>query len=118
MKKNRAWAAILSFCLATVVVGCVTTEKMPEAAVEPQVENMQKSEAAIEPPQALPEDPCASMVAELAGKARTTMKTASGTCQDQRIEANPMWSVHYDGTVRVRIYDAAGKLQSSETTTP
>ena len=121
MKKNRVLAVMLSFCLAAVVVGCVTTEKMPEAtenSTQMQMENRQEPEAAAEPQQAPPEDPCAVVVTELASQARTSLKTVHGSCGELRIEANPMWSTDYDGAVRVRTYDADGMLKSTEDIKP
>lgn len=136
MQKNRVWAVILPFCLATALAGCVTAEKRPEVtentpqlqtesmqapagtAAEQQMEKMEEPGAAVEPEQAPAEDPCKAVVAELANQARATMKTANGSCEGRRIEVNPLWSVDYDGAVRVRIYDSAGMLQSTEDIKP
>lgn len=101
-----------------------------EAGTEQQAENTQNNEAAAQTgkeqapasaeakpqqPPPPPADPCATTVDQLAAQARTGMKTFTGSCQEQRIEVNPMWAKNYDGAVRVRIYDAAGKLKSMET---
>ncbi|MEJ2689706.1 MAG: hypothetical protein P8130_07110 [Deltaproteobacteria bacterium] len=140
MKKYRALAIFLPFCLTTVLMtACVTTEKMPEATENipsAQTENAQQPAAAKmqpgnnqEPAPAAqapetqqlppsPPDPCAAKVAQLVEQARAHMKTVSGACQDQRIEVNPMWAKDYDGAVRVRTYDAVGKLKSMETINP
>ena len=72
----------------------------------------------MQPPPPPPVDPCADIVAQLADQARSGMKTVMGGCQDQKIEVNPMWAKDYSGAVRVRIYDAAGKLKSMETIKP
>ena len=63
------------------------------------------------PPEPMvPENPCESVFEDLAAKARSTMKTVYGTCQEKRVEANPMWSMHYDGTVRIRVLDGEGNV--------
>lgn len=137
MKKYRVWAVILPFCLTTGLAACVTTEKMPaadnaaaaqmntqqsekaaalqpETAAAPGAKNQKLAASAPKPPPP-PADPCVATVDQLAEQARTGMKTYTGTCQDQRIGVNPMWAKNYDGAVRVRIYDASGKMKSMET---
>ena len=53
-------------------------------------------------------DPCKIVIDEVVLKSRKTMKTVEESCNDLRIEVNPMWSMNYDGTVHIRIYDTEG----------
>lgn len=118
MKKYRVWAVILPFCLTTVLVGCVPTEKSPvvaeNAAAARTGKKQRPAKVKAKPPHP-PADPCATIVDQLAAQAREGMKTFTGICQNQRVEVNPMWAPHYNGAVRVRIYNAAGKLKRLET---
>ena len=59
-------------------------------------------------------DPCEDIIGKVALQARKEMKTVKESCQDLRIEANPMWNLNYDGTVRIRVYDASGKQVKDE----
>jgi hypothetical protein len=54
-------------------------------------------------------DPCEVLIDEVVLKSRKTMTTVRESCQGLRIEVNPMWSMDYDGTIHIRVYDAAGK---------
>jgi hypothetical protein len=54
-------------------------------------------------------DPCEILIDEVVLKSRNTMKTVKESCNGLRIEVNPMWSMNYDGTVHIRVYDTAGK---------
>lgn len=63
-------------------------------------------------------DPCEVLINEAAQKSRETMKTVKESCQDQNIEINPMWDINYDGTVHIRIYDAAGNKIRDELQKP
>jgi len=69
-------------------------------------------------PQAPPVNPCETVYEGLVQQARTTMKTAYGSCEEKRVEANPMWKQQYDGEVRLRIYDAAGNLVDTQQRRP
>jgi hypothetical protein len=54
-------------------------------------------------------DPCEVLIDEVVLKSRKTMKTVRESCQGLRIEVNPMWTMNYDGTIHIRVYDATGK---------
>ena len=63
-------------------------------------------------------DPCEVLIDEVVLQSRKTMKTVKESCQGLRIEVNPMWSMDYDGTVHIRVYDAAGKKIRDELLKP
>ena len=52
--------------------------------------------------------PCDAVIAEAASEARTTMKIVTKSCQDNTIEATPVWGLNYKGAVHVRVYDKDG----------
>jgi len=62
--------------------------------------------------------PCSATLAELAKKAKESMRTTKGVCEGNKVEATPMWSMNYDGTVHVRVKDAAGKIIRDEIMKP
>jgi hypothetical protein len=53
--------------------------------------------------------PCEILIDEVALESRKTMKTVKEFCNGLFIEVNPMWSMDYDGTVHIRVYEAEGK---------
>lgn len=48
------------------------------------------------------------MINEAVVKSRKTMKTVRESCNGMLIEVNPMWSMKFDGTIHIRVYDATG----------
>lgn len=62
--------------------------------------------------------PCSATLVELARKAKESKRTAKGICEGNKVEATPMWSMNYDGTVHVRVKDAAGKIIHDEIMKP
>jgi hypothetical protein len=63
-------------------------------------------------------DPCEVLINDAVQKSRETMKTVKESCQDLNIEVNPMWDINYDGTVHIRVYDAAGNKIRDELQQP
>ena len=63
-------------------------------------------------------DPCSVLINEAVLQSRETMKTVKESCQDLSIEINPMWDINYDGTVHIRVYDAAGEKIRDELQKP
>ena len=135
--RKMIYCAVVSFVLSGLLAGCAATQREPsEGAMEaPLAEDKTMQEpAAMEAPVEMPrqesmavapaahpvpeQPPCEAVFQELAARARSTMKTVYGSCQEKRIEANPMWSLQYDGSVRIRVYDAAGSLTATRELKP
>jgi len=55
-----------------------------------------------------PQDPCEVIINEAVAEARATMRIVMKSCQDNNIEATPVWSLNYKGAVHVRIIDKNG----------
>jgi hypothetical protein len=106
-------AGILFFLLS----GCAAKAPQEEQAAVVSVVEIVKEEKPekVEVPE---KDPCEVLLDEIILKSRETMKTVKDSCQDLRIEVNPMWSMDYDGTVHIRIYDAAGNKIRDELQKP
>lgn len=51
---------------------------------------------------------CGAMINEAAAEARATMRVVMKSCQDNSIEATPVWSLNYKGRVHVRVFDKNG----------
>ncbi len=114
MRTGMTAAAVLTL-FGLFFTGCAattapeTTAPAPEPAAAP---------AAVETPAPAPVDPCEAALTAAIAKARETMKTAKDTCDGKQIEANPMWSMDYDGTVHLRVRDAAGTMLRDELLKP
>lgn len=61
-----------------------------------------------------PQSPCEVIINEAAAEARETMRIVIKSCQDNNIEATPVWSLNYKGAVHVRVFDKNG-VQIEET---
>jgi uncharacterized membrane protein len=61
-----------------------------------------------------PQDPCEAIINEAVSDARATMRIVTKSCQDNRIEATPVWSLNYKGAVHVRVFDK-NNVQIKET---
>ncbi|NOR11242.1 MAG: hypothetical protein GQ541_07110 [Desulfovibrionaceae bacterium] len=68
----------------------------------------QQKEAVTSTTEQTPQDPCETMINEAAAEARATMRVVMKSCQDKNIEATPVWSLNYKGSVHVRIFDKNG----------
>ena len=82
--------------------GCAVKAPQQEKAESGRVEEDVKVEKEEK-------DPCEILIHEAVLKSRKTMKTVKESCNGLRIEVNPMWSMNFDGTVHIRVYDMAGK---------
>ncbi|MEW6429842.1 MAG: hypothetical protein AB1568_17615 [Thermodesulfobacteriota bacterium] len=100
-------------CLSAA--GCVTTgQEAPPAEPAPAAQ-----QAAPEVKEEVkPVDPCEAVINDAVAKARTDNHTVKVQCGDKAIETNPMWALDYDGSVKLRLYDAQGNLLSEETRKP
>lgn len=96
-------------CLCLHGCGAVQMEKTDEVV---------KSAEAQKAGQASAKDPCEAKLAELVQKSRQTMKTVKDSCGATKMEVNPMWTMDYDGTVHIRVYDAAGRTIRDELRKP
>lgn len=54
------------------------------------------------------QNPCEAMINEAAAEARTTMRVVMKACQDNSVEATPVWGLNYKGAVHVRVFDKNG----------
>ena len=82
--------------------GCAVKAPQQEKAESDRVEEEVKVEKEEK-------DSCEILIHEAVLKSRKTMKTVKESCNGLRIEVNPMWSMNFDGTVHIRVYDTAGK---------
>jgi len=106
--------------------GCAAKPPQEESTApgsEPEIvdvekEQVEQEEAVTEEAPKEEKDPCEILINELAQKSRNTMRTVEDSCQDLSIEVNPMWSMDYDGTVHIRVYDAAGNTVRDELQKP
>ncbi|KPK37014.1 MAG: hypothetical protein AMK70_00295 [Nitrospira bacterium SG8_35_1] len=83
-----------------------------------EIVKVEKEEIEKEEVEKEEKDPCEVLIDEVVLKSRKTMKTVKESCQDLRIEVNPMWNINYDGTVHIRVYDAEGKKIRDELQKP
>ena len=95
--------------LSLLCFGCVPMEAQQEAVSGTEAAAIEKEAA---------KSSCDAVLDELVAKSRNTMKTAKGTCEGKRYEVNPMWAIDYDGTVRIRVYDADGNKVGDELRKP
>jgi len=124
MKKNvlhRIGVLVLTIVLTgcaggSAPVNSVEQEEALQAAPDQSMEGENPSEASE--PIEEEKNPCDAILQQLVDDSRNSMKTVDGSCQDQKIEVNPMWAIDYDGSVRIRIYDAAGNLISESVEKP
>jgi hypothetical protein len=113
------FAIVLTGCAAggpATVSSVEQEEALQQAASSQSIEGENPAEASE--PVEEEKNPCDVISQQLVEESRNTMKTVDGTCQDQKIEVNPMWAIDYDGSVRIRIYDAAGNLISESIEKP
>jgi hypothetical protein len=54
------------------------------------------------------QSPCETIINEAVAEARATMRIVMKSCQDNTIEATPVWSLNYKGAVHVRVLDKNG----------
>ncbi len=118
--------------LAVTLGGCATIQPKPTPApaapaaapapATPAVKAAPAPAAVTPTPPPPPPKPAPSpmekAIAEAAATARDTMRSCKVPFQGQVIEATPMWSMHYQGEVHIRIYDNGGKLVKDEINKP
>lgn len=112
---------LLSCCF--VLSGCATTPTAQEPQeATPTVEAPVATEPAVAEETAVAEekitDPCDVILNEALMESRKTMKTAERSCQGNRIEATPVWSLDYKGAVHIRIFDGQNQLIRDEIINP
>ncbi len=96
-------AALLSFFF----FGCAVKEPLQEKAKPGSSEVIVKDKISEK-------NPCETLIDEAVLQSRKTMKTVKESCQGLLIEANPMWDINYDGTIRIRVYDSESKQVRDE----
>ncbi len=90
--------------LGLLLTGCAATGPAPDAA---------QKEVVIPAAEAR-QDSCAKVIEQAVEQARTTRRTVKKTCDDRKIEATPMWSLDYNGTVHLVVRDATGAVTLDE----